>query len=221
MIIRNHNKRQFTMVDTKLVRSRLLRPDELGLYTLMLSHTDNWNFNEKVLSRETDAAYDEIRDILYRLEEKGFAVQRVDRFGVVWDLIEDPSQGRYATNSSDRMRRTYGETARAHVQNPSPTCMGPGQEMTTDTEKTPKKDPDAERRRWERSEREAEERGDGIWLIRTGDMALPEGDPAKTQDQIPSTSAESPQMTHEQMATNFFALAEKLKKEAAARKLKS
>ncbi len=221
MIIRNQNKRQFTMVDTKLVRSRLLRPDELGLYTLMLSHTDNWNFNEKVLSRETDAACDEIRDILYRLEEKGFAVQRVDRFGVVWDLIEDPSQGRYATNSSARMRRPYGETACAHVQNPSPTCMGPGQEMTTDTEKTPKKDPDAERRRRERSEREAEERGDGIWLIRTGDIDLPEGDPVKTQDQIPTASAESPQMTHEQMASNFFALAEKLKKEAAARKMRS
>ncbi len=169
MIIRNQNKRQFTMVDTKLVRSRLLRPDELGLYTLMLSHTDNWNFNEKVLSRETDATYDEIRDILYRLEEKGFAVQRVDRFGVVWDLIEDPSQQRNAADDSVCMRQSSGETGSANAHPP----------QTCDSGKD------------------------------------------KTPAPGPTASAESPQMTHEQMATNFFALAEKLKKEAAARKLKS
>ncbi len=169
MIIRNQHKRQFTMVDTKLVRSRLLRPDELGLYTLMLSHTDDWNFNEKTLSREADAARGEIRAILNRLREKGFVMQRRDRFGVVWDLIEDPSQQRNAADASVSMRQLHGETGSANAQQP----------QTCDSGKD------------------------------------------KTPAPGPTASAESPQMTHEQMATNFFALAEKLKKEAAARKMKS
>lgn len=92
MIVRNPIKKQYTKIDTRMARNGTFRPDELGLYTAMLAHSDNWDFSEKALSRETAWTGEEIRGILLRLEKKGFVRQRVTRFGAVWDLIEDPTQ---------------------------------------------------------------------------------------------------------------------------------
>ena len=90
VIIRNEHKKQYTKVDVDIARNGTLRPDELGLYVTMLSHTDDWNFHEKALSRELNTTPEEIRAILERLEMKGFAVSRTSRYGITWDLIEKP-----------------------------------------------------------------------------------------------------------------------------------
>ena len=92
MIIRNEHKKQFTKVDTELARNGTFRPEELGLYVTMLSHTDNWDFHEKALSRELCTTPEEIRAILERLAMKGFAVSRASRYGMTWDLIEKPEE---------------------------------------------------------------------------------------------------------------------------------
>ncbi|MBR4905461.1 MAG: hypothetical protein IKZ44_01255 [Clostridia bacterium] len=92
MIIRNEHKKQFTKVDTELARNGTFRPEELGLYVAMLTHTDNWDFHEKALSRELCTTPEEIRSILVRLEMKGFAVSRTSRYGTTWDLIEKPDE---------------------------------------------------------------------------------------------------------------------------------
>lgn len=92
MIVRNEHRKQFTKVDTELARNGTFRPEELGLYVTMLSHTDNWDFHEKALARELGTTPEEIRAILLRLEMKGFAVSRTGRYGVTWDLIEKPEE---------------------------------------------------------------------------------------------------------------------------------
>lgn len=92
MIIRNEHRKQFTKVDTELARNGTFRPEELGLYVTMLSHTDNWDFHEKALARELGTTPEEIRAILLRLEMKGFAVSRTSRYGLTWDLIERPEE---------------------------------------------------------------------------------------------------------------------------------
>ena len=92
MIIRNEHKKQYTKVDIDIARNGTLRPDELGLYVTMLSHTDDWDFHEKALSRELNTTPEEIRAILERLEMKGFAVSRTSRYGITWDLIEKPEE---------------------------------------------------------------------------------------------------------------------------------
>ena len=92
MIVRNELRKQFTKVDTELARNGTFRPEELGLYVTMLSHTDNWDFHEKALARELGTTPEEIRAILLRLETKGFAVSRTSRYGVTWDLIEKPEE---------------------------------------------------------------------------------------------------------------------------------
>ena len=92
MIIRNEHRKQFTKVDTELARNGTFRPEELGLYVTMLSHTDNWDFHEKALARELHTTPEEIRAILERLEMKGFAASRTSRYGLTWDLIEKPEE---------------------------------------------------------------------------------------------------------------------------------
>lgn len=92
MIIRNENKRQYTKVETEIARNGTFRPEELGVYVAMLSHTDDWDFHEKALSRELNTTPEEIRGILLRLEQKGFARSHESRYGLTWDLIEKPEQ---------------------------------------------------------------------------------------------------------------------------------
>lgn len=172
MIVRNPNKKRFTKVDWSLARSGTLRPDELGLYTLMLSHSDNWDFSEKALIRETDATPEELRDILHRLEKKGFTERRKNRFGTVWDLIEDPQ----SPEEVDRVRRIL-------------------------------------------SEEEAEKRGDGIDIIKSeSGNASPQDPENEPKPEAPTPAA--PQMTNEEMAQSFFALAEKLRKKNMENRIK-
>ena len=140
MIIRNARKHQYTKFETCLARNGPFRPEELGLYITMLSHTDNGDFTIGALARETNATAQELRDILLRLERKGFVRHRTNRFGTVWDLIENP----FAENE------TESETK------------------------------------------------------------------ARTEDK-----ADAPQMTNQEMANQFFALAEKLKRENMQKRIRS
>ena len=88
MIQRANNKLPFAMIKIDVLRSGLLTLEELGLYTVMLSRTDNWDFSEFVLSRELGMTPGEVHDILKRLERKGFTRERKGRYGPVWDLFE-------------------------------------------------------------------------------------------------------------------------------------
>ncbi|MBQ5990997.1 MAG: hypothetical protein IJL62_00430 [Clostridia bacterium] len=88
MIERNAEKTPYTAVKNKVIRSGMLSAEELGLYTVMLSKPDYWEFSEFVLARELNAAPAEIRRILKRLEQKGFARERTGSRGAVWDLYE-------------------------------------------------------------------------------------------------------------------------------------
>ena len=88
MIQRANNKSPFTMIKIDVLRSGLLTIEELGLYVMMLSRPDNWEFNEFVLSRELGTTQREVHDLLQRLERKGFARERKGRYGTVWDLYE-------------------------------------------------------------------------------------------------------------------------------------
>ena len=88
MIQRANNKSPFTMIKIDVLRSGLLTLEEIGLYVMMLSRPDNWEFNEFVLSRELGTTQREVHDLLKRLERKGFARERKGRYGTVWDLFE-------------------------------------------------------------------------------------------------------------------------------------
>ena len=88
MIQRANNNSPFAMIKIDVLRSGLLTLEELGLYTVMLSRTDNWEFSEFVLARELGMTPGEVHDILKRLERKGFTRERMGRRGSVWDLYE-------------------------------------------------------------------------------------------------------------------------------------
>lgn len=76
------------MIRIDVLRSGFLTLEELGLYTVMLSRTDNWEFSAFVLSRELGMTPGEVHDILKQLERKGFTRERNGRYGPVWDLYE-------------------------------------------------------------------------------------------------------------------------------------
>ena len=78
----------FAMIKIDVLRSGLLTLEELGLYVMMLSRPDNWEFSEFVLARELGTTPREVHDLLKRLERKGFARERQGRYGTVWDLFE-------------------------------------------------------------------------------------------------------------------------------------
>ena len=130
MIIRNEHKKQYTKVDIDIARNGTLRPDELGLYVTMLSHTDDWDFHEKALARELDTTPEEIRAILERLEMKGFAVSRTSRYGITWDLIEKPEEtydeDDFPPQEEDGIWLIKEPSfSTAHDREPSEDCVGP------------------------------------------------------------------------------------------------
>ena len=88
MIERSNEKTPYTAIKNKVLRSGFLALEELGLYAVMLSKPDNWEFSEFVLARELGTAQKEIHGILKRLEQKGFVRERSGRYGTVWDLFE-------------------------------------------------------------------------------------------------------------------------------------
>ena len=79
MIQRNNEKTPFTAIKNKVLFSGLLTLEELGLYAVMLSKPVNWEFSEFVLARELKTTPGEIRYLLKRLEQKGFARERSGR----------------------------------------------------------------------------------------------------------------------------------------------
>ena len=88
MIERNKHRGTYTRIENSILRGTLLTLDELGLYAVMLSRPDNWEFSEYALSRQLSVPAAEIRRILLSLAEKGFARERRGRYGTVWDLFE-------------------------------------------------------------------------------------------------------------------------------------
>lgn len=88
MIKRTTNQSPFAMIKIDVLRSGMLTADEIGLYTLMMSRTDNWEFSEFVLARELHTNPSEVRQLLKRLEQKGFTRERKGKYGPVWDLFE-------------------------------------------------------------------------------------------------------------------------------------
>lgn len=88
MIKRTNNHSPFAMIKIEVLRSGLLTAEEIGLYTLMMSRTDNWEFSELVLARELNMNPSEVRQLLKRLEQKGFTRERKGTYGPVWDLFE-------------------------------------------------------------------------------------------------------------------------------------
>ena len=88
MIQRANIRSPFAMIRIDVLRSGFLTLEELGLYMVMLSRPDNWEFSEFVLARELGTTPRTVHDLLKRLEGKGFARERKGRHGTVWDLFE-------------------------------------------------------------------------------------------------------------------------------------
>ena len=88
MIQRANIRSPFAMIRIDVLRSGFLTLEELGLYMVMLSRPDNWEFSEFVLARELGTTPRTVHDLLKRLEGKGFARERKGRHGMVWDLFE-------------------------------------------------------------------------------------------------------------------------------------
>lgn len=92
MIHRTNRKTPYAAIKIDVLRNGKLSADELGLYTLMMSRTDSWEFSAFVLARELGTSPNEVQDILCRLEQKGFTQQRRGKYGPVWDLYELPDR---------------------------------------------------------------------------------------------------------------------------------
>ena len=92
MIERSNEKTPYTAIKNKVLRSGFLALEELGLYAVMLSKPDNWEFSEFVLARELGTSQKEVHGILKRMEQKGFVRERSGRYGTVWDLFEMSEQ---------------------------------------------------------------------------------------------------------------------------------
>ena len=88
MIERSKKRVSYTAIKNRVLRCGMLHADEIGLYAVMLSRPDYWEFSEFVLARELDSTPNEIRFILKRMEQKGFTRERRGAHGPVWDLIE-------------------------------------------------------------------------------------------------------------------------------------
>ena len=96
MITRNKNKGMFTAISTSFLRDPKMELEEIGLFAVMLSRPDNWEFNEFVLARDLAVPASRIRSILESLEKKGYTKERKGKRGVVWDLFETPNAHRSA-----------------------------------------------------------------------------------------------------------------------------
>ena len=92
MIYRDRNRGYYTMIANSFLRDPSITLTERGLFALMLSRPDSWEFSELVLSKEQGVPVSEIRTLLESLERKGYAKRRAIRGGEVWDLIEKPGQ---------------------------------------------------------------------------------------------------------------------------------
>ena len=88
MIERTKEMTPFTAIRNRVLRSGMLSADEIGVYATMLSRPDSWEFSEWILARELNTTPKDVRTVLKRLEQKGFARERSGRKGAVWDLYE-------------------------------------------------------------------------------------------------------------------------------------
>ena len=88
MIERNPDREPYTAVKNRIIYQGGLTPEELGLYTNMLSRPVDWEFNEFVLAREFSVSVGQIRRLLESLAAKGYTRERKGRYGPVWDLYE-------------------------------------------------------------------------------------------------------------------------------------
>ena len=137
MIERTHNRTLFTAVRIDVLRSGLLTAEEIGLYTLMLSRPDNWEFSEFVLARELGTTPTDVRSILKRLEQKGFARERKGRYGTVWDLYELSAQlpAKKDHTIPQEVAKTFVDGilgAPAHAGGPLPAAQGTNDAQQTD-----------------------------------------------------------------------------------------
>ena len=116
MIERNNEKMPYTIIKNRVLNSGFLTLEELGLYIVMLSKPDNWEFSEFVLARELGTTPSDVHGILKRLEQKGFTRERKGRYGTVWDLFELSDQ---LPAHSPVRRRNYTipqDTAKAMIE---------------------------------------------------------------------------------------------------------
>ena len=92
MIYRDENRGFFTRLSNEVLRMPVMTLNELGLYAVMLSRPDNWEFSDYVLSKQLGISTGEVQILLRGLERKGYVRQRMGRNGAVWDLYEKPAQ---------------------------------------------------------------------------------------------------------------------------------
>lgn len=102
MIERNKDRGLFVPLPVQVTRNGGMKPMELALYVTMLTRPDGWDFHENVLAKELDLPQERIAALLRALEQKGYTRWRMGVYGPVWDLIEQPKNGRTnAAQSSD------------------------------------------------------------------------------------------------------------------------
>ncbi len=90
MIYRIKKRGYYTVIANEFLRDASMPLSVRGLFAVMLSRPDNWDFSEFALAKELRMPSSEVCALLESLERKGYAKRRKGRYGTVWDLYEAP-----------------------------------------------------------------------------------------------------------------------------------
>ena len=89
-VIRNKTVRYFCMIDSRVIRGGMLSLAGLGLLVCLLDRPDTWKFRVSELCSSLGLPEETVRRTLGELKEKGFAIERIDRYGIYYDVCAFP-----------------------------------------------------------------------------------------------------------------------------------
>ena len=98
-IIRDHNRKYFCAVDSRIIRNRMLTIPALGFLTALLDRSDGWQFRSVEVSRTLNLTPEETSRLFSELIEKGFAVEHRDRYGPYYDVYSFPERPQQQTTA--------------------------------------------------------------------------------------------------------------------------
>lgn len=118
-IIRSKQRRYFVVLDSIVIENGMLTLPALGLLVTLLNHSDDWQFRPKAIARSLCKTPEAVQPLLDEMLRMGFLVERFDRYGLYYDLVELPPPNYF---------REYDAAHRADApapKKPVPAC-GPG-----------------------------------------------------------------------------------------------
>lgn len=140
MAVFKNQYRYFSATDSRVIRNGLLSVSALGMLTAFLDRSETWQFRFSEIVRSLKLSPDEAKAILSELIEKGFAVERRDRYGVYYDIYAYPKQ---ASGASGRIPFSEGQCP--SVDTAERTSGGPADAPGDDAPKNPPGMTDAQR----------------------------------------------------------------------------